>query len=106
MRACWDTRDPVGLAAFIIGVVNPNIVAVEQFEASGSLSKFGKHTILVEGYLCWRLEEAGLTVVRQMPQSRKQCLDQAKQYYPEYKQRHIADALAHAYRCLKKEGWT
>ena len=101
----WDTRSPIELTKEIIDF-NPDIVAVEQFDSAGSLAKEGRYTIWVEGYICLRLEEAGFTVVRQKPQLRLQCLEEAKSLVSLYEDRHKADALAHVLVRLKKEGWT
>ena len=101
----WDTRDPIELCEELIQF-RPDIVAVERYDSAGSLPREGRYTIWVEGYIVLRLQEAGLYVVQQSPQKRRQCLSAAKELVPLHDDRHKADALAHALVRLKKEGWT
>jgi hypothetical protein len=86
--------------------MQPDIVAVERYDSGGAIGKDGQQTIFNEGYIVLRLEEAGLTVVRQKNQLRLQCLEAAKVWLPRHAERHMADALAHAEVRQKKEGWT
>jgi hypothetical protein len=100
----WDTRNPIELVTEIIAF-QPDIIAVERYDSGGFVPQEGRYTIWVEGYIVLRLREAGLTVVQQTPQKRKQCLERAQEALPLHSDRHMADALAHALVRIKKEGW-
>ena len=92
-----DFQDPIACYRMCTSK-NPETVVfvIEQYYGSGLQSRDGEHTLRVYGYLLWRLQEEGLTVVPRSPQSRLHMLDEASKWYPKYVDRHKRDALAHA----------
>lgn len=101
---CTDYRDPLKIAERLL-LCRPDTTTfvIERYYGGGLQSTDGEFTLRLVGYLEFRLLEAGRIVVMQSPQARRSQLAQAKQRLPLDKDRHKADALAHALVYRRKQ---
>ena len=92
-------QNAVGTMRFIEHVW-PRLVIVEDFNSSGNLSRYGKDTIFLVGYVVGACNEAGIPVVIAQPAQRRSELHSLQD---RGLSTHKTDALAHAMAHLRRE---
>ena len=99
-----DYSDPIRcIRDLLLCESSGTVYVIERYYGGGLQSRDGEYTMHVAGYIQYRLLEDNRAVVMQSPQARKNKLPEAKTRLHLDKDRHKADALAHALAYRSKQ---